>query len=358
MLIENNEDVHAGQLLAIIENPANYKDVLYLKSILDTIQTTGKTFEFPMDNFPILFFGDLETDFAIFQNNYIQYQLNKELQPYENEALANKVTEKELRNRLTLLETQKETNKRELEFKENELQRYKVLFEKGVIASQEMESKQLEYLQAERNYKNMEVSLSQLKENIAAAKRNTRGNIITESSEELKLLKLTLQSFHQLKKSIRDWELQYTFQSNIEGKVSFTNIWNKNQTVNAGDLVFSIIPSNGSDFIARLKTPIQNSGKIKVGQKVNIRLENFPDEEFGILNGAVKTISLLPDSEGFYTIEVSLDSSTHDSSDFLFTSYGKKIQFTQEMRGVAEIITEDLRLIERFFYQIRNIFNN
>src|SRR5690606_16828152 len=136
------------------------------------------------------------------------------------------------------------------------------------------------------------------------------------------------------------------------------NIWNKNQTVNAGDLVFSIIPSNGSDFIARLKTPIQNSGKIKVGQKVNIRLENFPDEEFGILNGAVKTISLLPDSEGFYTIEVSLDSSTHDSSDFLFTSYGKKIQFTQEMRGVAEIITEDLRLIERFFYQIRNIFNN
>src|SRR5690606_33631016 len=154
------------------------------------------------------------------------------------------------------------------EFKEKELQRYEMLFEKGVIASQEMESKQLEYLQAERNYKNMEVSLSQLKENIAAAKRNTRGNIITESSEELKLLKLTLQSFHQLKKSIRDWELQYTFQSNIERKVSFTNIWNKNQTVNAGDLVFSIIPSNGSDFIARLKTPIQNSGKIKVGQKV------------------------------------------------------------------------------------------
>ena len=36
----------------------------------------------------------------------------------------------------------------------------------------------------------------------------------------------------------------------------------------------------------------------------------------------------------------------------LITSYNKKIDFKQEMRGTAEIITEDLRLIERFFYQL------
>src|SRR5690606_21094853 len=201
-----------------------------------------------MDNFPILFFGDVETDFAIFQNNYIPYHLNRELQPYENEALANKITETELKNRLELLETQKETNKRELEFKEKELKRYEVLFKNGVISNQEIEIKQLEYLQAERNYKNIEVSVSQLKENIAAAKRNTRGNIITKSSEELKLLKLTLQSFHQLKKSIRDWELQYAFLSNITGKVSLIHIWNENQTVNTGDLVLTVIPSENTDF--------------------------------------------------------------------------------------------------------------
>ncbi|WAC03634.1 hypothetical protein N7U66_09360 [Lacinutrix neustonica] len=40
----------------------------------------------------------------------------------------------------------------------------------------------------------------------------------------------------------------------------------------------------------------------------------------------------------------------------LITSYNKEIKFKQEMRGNAEVITEDLRLAERFFYQIKDIF--
>jgi len=30
-------------------------------------------------------------------------------------------------------------------------------------------------------------------------------------------------------------------------------------------------------------TPVQNFGKIKVGQKVNNMLDNYPDSEFGVL---------------------------------------------------------------------------
>ena len=41
--------------------------------------------------------------------------------------------------------------------------------------------------------------------------------------------------------------------------------------------------------------------------------------------------------------------------DKLITSYNKEIEFKQEMRGTAEIITEDLRLIQRFFYQFNKI---
>ena len=38
-------------------------------------------------------------------------------------------------------------------------------------------------------------------------------------------------------------------------------------------------------------------------------------------------------------------------------AYDKEIEFKQEMRGTAEIITEDLRLIERFFYQLKDVFS-
>jgi multidrug resistance efflux pump len=223
------------------------------------------------------------------------------------------------------------------------------LFEKGVISSQEYENKQLEYFQAERNYKNISVSISQLRENIGSAKRNSKGNQITKKTEELKQLKAVLQSFNQLKKSIRDWELQYAFISHIDGKVSFLNAWSENQNVEAGDLLFTIIPAENSRYIAKLKAPIQNSGKIKKGQNVNIRLENFPDEEFGMLTGVVRNISLLPDKEGFFAVDVELPKK-------LITNYNKEIVFSQEMKGVGEIVTEDLRLIERFFYQFKKLF--
>ena len=80
-----------------------------------------------------------------------------------------------------------------------------------------------------------------------------------------------------------------------------------------------------------------------------LRLENYPDTEFGTLEGTITKMSVITDEDGMYAIDVALP-------DTLVTTFGKEIDFQQEMRGVGEIITEDLRLIERFFYQVRNIF--
>ncbi|WP_420552644.1 HlyD family efflux transporter periplasmic adaptor subunit [Tenacibaculum aiptasiae] len=126
------------------------------------------------------------------------------------------------------------------------------------------------------------------------------------------------------------------------------SFWNKNQTVKTGELIFIVVPTEGNSFIGKIKAPAANSGKIKKGQKVQIKLLNYPSDEFGELNGTVKSISLIPNEEGSYLIDVDLPQD-------LKTTYGKKIAFRQEMKGTANIVTEDLRLIERFFYQLRNI---
>jgi multidrug efflux pump subunit AcrA (membrane-fusion protein) len=350
LFVEDTQNVIDNQPLAIIENTANYTDVFFLKSIIDTIKVQKQYFNFPVDKLPILFLGDIETSYALFENNYIQYILNKELNPFSNEAIANKITALELNRRLNNLESQKLLNKRELEFKQKDLKRSKSLFEKGVISEKEYESKQLEYLQSERNYKNMISSISQLRESISNSKKTSKGTEISRIREEMTLLKNTIQSFNQLKKSLKDWEMRYMLSSKMNGKVSFLNYWSKNQTVNQGDLVFTIIPNSNSSFIAKLKTPAQNLGKVKIGQRVHIKLQNYPDYEFGVLKGKVNHISEISDKDGFYTIDVSLPSE-------LITSYNKKIEFKQEMRGTAEIITEDLRLIQRFFYQFNKIIN-
>tara|TARA_R110001583_G_scaffold94649_5_gene238323 strand:- start:2219 stop:3511 length:1293 start_codon:yes stop_codon:yes gene_type:complete len=350
ILVEDKEQVNNNEVLAIIENTANYKDVYKLKSVIDTIQINNKAFDFPLNEMPILFLGDIEAQYALFENSYIQYQLNKELQPFSNEAFANRYSVSELNSRLRNLQSQKSINKTEVDIKNKNLIRYKKLFDKGVISAQDYENNQLEFAQAERNYKNIESSISQIREGISNAQKTTKGTEINKIKEEMTLLKHVIQSFNQLKKAIKDWEYQYVLKSDIKGQVAFLSYWNENQTVNQGDLVFTIIPSENSSFIAKLKTPVQNSGKIKIGQNVNIKLENYPDAEFGVLNGVVKNMSLIPNKEGLYLIDVELPKS-------LITSYNKKIEFRQEMRASAEIVTEDLRLIERFFYQFRQVLS-
>ncbi|MDC9722601.1 MAG: HlyD family efflux transporter periplasmic adaptor subunit [Urechidicola sp.] len=347
-LVEDNDEVINNQPLAILENTANYKNVFYLKSIIDTIKITNKSFSFPIDSLPILFLGEIESQYALFENSYLQYQLNKELQPFSNEATANRYSISELNRRLSNLKSQKEINQTELNFKSKDIERTKSLFEKGVIAAQDYENKQLEYAQAERNYKNFESSISQIREAISNAHNTSKGTKINRIKEDMSLLKNVIQSFNQLKKAIKDWEYRYVLASDINGKVSFSNFWTANQTVTQGDLVFTIIPSENSSFIAKLKTPARNSGKIKIGQIVNIKLENYPDTEFGALKGTVKNISLIPNKDGLYLIDVSLPKE-------LITSYNKEIEFKQEMQGTAQIITEDLRLIERFFYQFKKV---
>lgn len=349
ILINNTDLIIKNKPLAIIENTSNYKDVYKLKTIIDTLKINTKSFTFPINELPVLFLGDIDTQYALFENNYIQYTLNKDLQPFSNEALANNNSISELHRRLKSSKDQLALNQAELILKKTNLKRNENLYKKGIISKLEIEQKQIEYHQAKRNLKSFESSISQIREAISNANKLSKGTEISKTKEEMMLLKKVIQSFNQLKKAIKNWETQYVFKSNIDGKVAFSNYWRTNETVNQGDLVFTIIPTESSTLVAKLKTPANNSGKLKIGQKVNIKLENYPEAEFGTLKAKVRHISLIPDKDGFYLILAPLPKE-------LITSYKKIIEFKQEMRGSAEIITEDLRLVERFFYQIKDIF--
>jgi multidrug resistance efflux pump len=333
--------------LAIIENTANYADVFLLKSIVDTININK--FRFPFEKLSNVQLGDIENSFAVFQKEYSISELNTKLQPYKVEGNAQSYEAIQMRERLNLLESQKSINQSELELQKSDLDRFETLYKKGIIATQEVEKQRLLYLQAQKSYKSLLSNISQLKSSLNELNRNSKTTKINENKENENLERNVIQAFYGLKKAIKDWELNYVLRSSIDGKVSYLQLWAENQTVSAGDNVFAIIPSNDNGYIGKVKALSQNSGKIEVGQKVNIRLANYPDREFGIVQGAIKAISLTPDKDGNLLIDISLPNG-------LETSYKKKITFQQEMSGTADIITQDLRLIERLLYQFRDIF--
>ena len=349
ILVKDKTIVSKNTTLAIIENTANYKDVFLLKSIMDSYNINDPKKEFPFTQLKNTQLGEIESAYAVFQKDYQAQELNHDLQPFAIENRA-QVSEKiQIKERLDILQQQKVINESELQLQKNEVARFEVLFAKGIISAQEMEAKKLSFLQAQKNYRSLLASISQLKSSLIDNTKSSQNSQINSTKEEVNLGRNMAQSFYQLKKVIKDWELTYTLKSSISGTVTFLQVWTENQTINAGDNVFSIIPDAKNGFIGKVKAPALNSGKIKVGQKVNIRLANFPDREFGVLKGKIRNISLVPDKDGNILLDVELPNG-------LETSYKKQIVFQQEMKGSAEIVTEDLRLIERILYQFKSMF--
>ncbi|HMR56065.1 MAG: HlyD family efflux transporter periplasmic adaptor subunit [Cytophagales bacterium] len=142
------------------------------------------------------------------------------------------------------------------------------------------------------------------------------------------------------------WKEAYLFIAPITGRIAYLGFLENDLHVEAGKPLFSIIPGKGI-LIARAELPLQGSGKVKAGQQVNIRLANYPFEQFGLLRGTVQSVSEIP-NEAKYFVSIALPSD-------LVTSQKKAIPFKQQLAGTTEIITEDLRLLERFFYEFRRL---
>ena len=148
-----------------------------------------------------------------------------------------------------------------------------------------------------------------------------------------------------LKAQINLWENTYLLISPIEGIVSFTKFWSANQSVMKDEPVVSIVPVETGNFLGRIYLKMDRSGKVKTKQNVNIKLSSYPYLESGMVRGIVKSKSLVPSGDA-YVIEVELPQG-------LTTLYGTKLEFTQNMQGTAEIITENIRLLQKIVNPFR-----
>lgn len=108
-------------------------------------------------------------------------------------------------------------------------------------------------------------------------------------------------------------------------------------------IVIDSYKSQTTSAIGKLLLSKDDIGKVKVGQKVIIKLYDFPYQEFGILQGKVKQIS-----------------STGNGSwiDIVFpnglrTSYNKELSCNKELKGNAEIVSQEMNLIEKFISKIK-----
>jgi multidrug resistance efflux pump len=226
-----------------------------------------------------------------------------------------------------------------------------ILYTKRAIALVEYESAKNTFLQVQQSYQSSLSSIDNIQLTITQYEQNIFD--LQQQAEEKKqtLLSALSGAYEALQSQINQWELQYTFKSAIAGKISMTKQWQKSQHINAGEVFLSIVPEETAHITGKIMLPAQGSGKVKIGQAVNVKFDGYPHMEFGMVRGKVKSISLVPiaTQQGKFTmVEIEFPEN-------LTTNYGKTLDFSQEMSGAAEIITEDMRLIERFFNPIKSL---
>jgi multidrug resistance efflux pump len=352
LLVKNNEVVKRGQPLAILSNTADYLEVLALKKQLDSIEIQGfENLHTIKLNHQFSKLGDIQPIYLAFQKDILAFQQHQNFQSYSSEKLANQNESNFQNKRYQITQNQLNTSLEELKLKQIDLNRSETLFQKGVIAKVELEKKQLEYFSMEKQVQSIKNSLSQMQSSGNELNKNNTNIRLQENREATQLYKNMLFAMQQLQKSILDWELQYLLKSDIDGTVNFMQIWAIHQSIQNGDKIFSIIPNAKNQVLGLAKATPQNIGKVKVGQKVWVKIDNYPEHEFGMLQATVKNISMTPDQEGNWHLQLNFPKG-------LTTTYKKNIQLQQEMTGSAEVITEDLRLIDRFFYPFKKVLNN
>jgi hypothetical protein len=351
LFVTDNQTVKAGDYLAVIENSAKTEDILFLENYLSSLNhLDGGSSDLSRSSPPQGDFGALQSLYSSFYttlSEYLEY-LRLLYHPQKVDITKERIIQYEQQYRN--LQNQQKIIIEQSKLAEKQYQRDSLSYSKGTISNEEIEQSRSKYLQSRLTEENVQSSLQNIQIQIAQLEESLL-DISQQDTERLNRLQSQLRShISQLKSEIQAWKLSYVLTAPLDGTITFTNYWTVNQNVNAGGDVFTVIPHN-HEVIGKALLPVARSGKVKAGQKVNIRLENFPDHEYGILRGRIENISLVPSQTNqtlYYTVEISIPNG-------LITTYKKELPLLPNMHGRAEIITEDISLLERFILPVKKI---
>ena len=350
LFVSDTQIVEQGQTLAVIENPADFEQVFQLKEKLENNRNAILDFSEHMiiqfQSNPDL--GIIQSSYAKFLNHYSDYHHFTGLNYYQRKIESQNEELEKYHVYYNRLYNQRNLLERELQLTSLQFSRDSLLFARQVIPDAEFDQAEAKLLQKKHEFEQARINLSITNIEISKLEQEIL-DIEQQYTDKKKELELQLiESFENLTASISTWDHQFILKSSSNGKVSFTKYWAKDQSVTEGERVLTIIPENTGEIIGKISLDMKRSGKVKQEQKVNIKFDSYPHLEFGMVEGVVKKISLVP-AESNYAVEI-------DLKDGLKTFYGIELEFTQEMQGTAEIITEKRRLLMRLVDPIRFIF--
>jgi len=343
LFVKEREQVKAGQLVAVMETTASMNEIELLRQIVDTVSKPETVLYKSLPLFSEL--GELQVYYGAFLknlsdfNNYVTNDLyGSKITSLNDEIIG-------IQEYISRLKVKEKLYFENQKIEEKKFKRDSSLYIGKVIPESDLERSHQALLKENIDLQQVRLDHATKTIELAQKRQQLQEYHITKIDENEKYVSVLRESFLNLRAQIHLWENTYLLISPVEGVVSFTKYWSANQSVVKDEPVVSIVPLNTGSFLGRIELKMQRSGKVKAGQLVNIKLSGYPYLEYGMVRGVVKSKSLVPSGDA-YIIEIELPNG-------LTTLYGTKLEFNQNMQGTAEIITKDIRLLQKIVNPFR-----
>lgn len=350
----NGGKVKQGAVLAYMESIANPVAVSHVQSNLDSIllyvsqNSTDKIVQFFPDYSQQQYLkelGELQQPFQTFMQSFISFRdfINNGFYLRKRNMLQTDL------NNIARLNT---ILKEQQTLLEKDLALSKQTFEANESLAKDKVISPLDYRNEQSKLIAKQLSLPQIKSSIVAneSQQNDKRKELAELENQIIVQKNNfIQALQSLISQIQQWEFKYLLKAPIDGTVQMAGFYQQNQFIKSGQLLFYVQPDS-MQYFSEIFIPQYNFGKVTIGQDVLLKFLAYPYEQFGIVLGKIEFISPTPTDSG-YLAKVTLPNG-------LTTNYGKTLQYQYGLFAQADIVTENMRLLERFYYNIRKQLKN
>lgn len=337
--------------VACIRNSAEASDVLELERVLGT---PFKSEEYKLLESFEQVIGEISGAFNQYLLSLSQYNqhLNSDLYAAETQNLQGQITSDE--EILHHVDAERNIRQEVLDLNSNELTKDSLLLVHKAITSKDLDQQRTSYLMASESFWNTESNRATVQARINQNKIKIKQVFVEQKETGEKLFADVLGKRSDLFNQIRVWKEHYLLMSPISGRLEYLGFWRNHGFVRAGEEVVTIIPKQ-QELFGEVRVPSVGVGKIKVGQPVNVKVNNYPYDEYGIIKGEVVKVSQIPSLMTTKDGDIECYLVLVRFPNGAVTNYGIKLNINFESKGTAEIITKDKKLIERLFDNLKSL---
>lgn len=335
-----------GEYLAVIENSANYEDVLTLKRWIQRTDIWKDLI--PRELFSNdLVLGDISSSFYSFKSAYFKYQqLIGEDNTFRNAI--NYLEKENIGCKKILLDKNKllDIYQREKNIRTKHLTEDSLLSKTGSITSLEVEQSLLNSYTNENHIVTIHSDISQLEQTVLLNEEKISQQKSNLEQSKIEIINTLNDTFNQLQVQIKKWEQQYAIVVPQKCSIELANIIPEGDFVSVGEPIYNVIYQR-SHYYGAIMLPSEGAGNVKIGDSVFIKLSPFPYQDFGVLKGTIKNVSKnMIESNYLAYIDLPQD---------LLSDTKEDLNFAETMYGEAQIITGTRKLIFKILNQLKGL---